>query len=194
MSTKMATGLARFSFCNVFTPRRAQNGEEAKYGVTLLIPKEDKDTLRSIKEAMTAAKEAYMSRKDAKKLPSNLKHTLHDGDGERPSGGEFGPECKGHWVLTVNSKEPPKVVDRYRKDITDQREVYSGCYGRAVIDFYVYSNSGNTGITAQLLAVMKLKNGEPLSGKVVTDKDWGTFDYDSVEDISDDDFAKELLA
>ena len=81
-STQITTGKVRFSYCNLFTPRAVDNGP-AKYSVTLLIPKSDKATLSKIKAAIEAAKTAYIQRNSGKKLPSNLKNTLHDGDGER---------------------------------------------------------------------------------------------------------------
>ncbi len=82
-STQITTGKVRFSYCNLFTPRAVDNGP-AKYSVTLLIPKSDKATLSKIKAAIEAAKTAYIQRNSGKKLPSNLKNTLHDGDGEAP--------------------------------------------------------------------------------------------------------------
>ena len=35
---------------------------------------------------------------------------LYDGDGTRPSGEPFGPECKGHWVITASGKQKPQCV------------------------------------------------------------------------------------
>ena len=90
-ATQITTGKARFSYCNLFTPRAAQEGAQEKYSVTLLIPKSDKATVKKLKAAMEAAKAAYLQKHSGKKLPANLKSTLHDGDGERPNGGEFGP-------------------------------------------------------------------------------------------------------
>ena len=95
MSTQITTGKVRFSYCNLFAPRAAQEGATPKYSVTLLIPKSDKATLQKIKAAMDEAKSKFIANNSGKKLPTNLKNTLHDGDGERPNGGEFGEECKG---------------------------------------------------------------------------------------------------
>ena len=35
MSTQITTGKVRFSYCNLFTPRAAQEGAKEKYSVTL---------------------------------------------------------------------------------------------------------------------------------------------------------------
>lgn len=181
MKTQITTGRVRLSYCNLFEPKE-QDGK-LTYSVTLLIPKTDKGTLQKIKNAMEEAKNAYLQKYTGKKLPTDLKHTLHDGDGERPNGGEFGPECKGCCVMTVSSKNRPVLVYKDKTPITDVQELYSGCYGRAILNFYVYDTNGNKGLTAGLNGVMKLSDGEPLSGGVVTDADWD----DDWEDDEEDD-------
>lgn len=184
MATQITTGKVRFSFCNLFTPRAAQAGAQEKYSVTLLIPKSDKATLQKIKAAAEEAKTNYLTKNTGKKLPKDLKFSLHDGDGERPNGGEFGPECKGCYVITVSSNNKPVIVHADKTPLTDPQELFSGCYGRAVINFYVYNTNGNKGITAGLNGIMKLYDGEPLSGGVVTDSDWddGWEDEDDADD------------
>ena len=54
--TKVTTGTVRFSYLHVFEPWAAQEGQEKRYSVCLLIPKSDKKTLSKIKEAIEAAK------------------------------------------------------------------------------------------------------------------------------------------
>lgn len=170
--TQVTTGKVRFSYVNAFTPKLQPDGVTAKYSVTLLIPKSDKRTLAKIQAAIEEAKKIFKDKNPGKPLPKNLKTTMHDGDDERPSGGEFGPECKGHMVMTVSSNNRPVIVYGDKTPMTEPTELYSGCYGRAVLNFYVYSNSGNTGVSAGLNGLMKLEDGEPLSGAVVTDSDW----------------------
>lgn len=190
--TKITTGKVRFSFVNIFKPKSMDGSEEnKKYSITLLIPKKDKITLQKIKTAISEAKQNYLKNNSGKKLPANLKTTLHDGDGQRPGGEDFGPECAGHYVITVSSKEQPAIVDEDRVDILDPTEVYSGCYGKAVINFFVYDTNGNRGVTAALLGVMKLSDGEPLSARVVTDADWDDDfeDYDEDDDEDEDDLG-----
>lgn len=184
-STQITTGKVRFSYCNLFTPRAAQDGAAEKYSVTLLIPKTDKFTLKKIKAAMDAAKANYLAKNSGKKLPANLKSTLHDGDGERPNGGEFGPECKGCYVITVSSNNKPVLVYADKTPLTEPTELYSGCYGRAIINFYVYDTQGNKGISAGLNGIMKLEDGEPLAGGVVTDSDWDDDWSDEDDDLLD---------
>lgn len=161
MSTKVVTGKVRFSFCHVFEPQAPVGGGDPKYSVTLLIPKADAATMAKIKAAIGEARENFCKRNGASALPANPTHTLHDGDGLRPGGDPFGPECHGCWVITVSAKQKPVVVDSFGNPITDPGEVYSGCYGRASINFYGYNQAGKKGISAGLLAVQKLHDGEP---------------------------------
>ena len=161
MATKVITGKVRFSFCNIFEPKENNDGGEPKYSVTLLIPKSDTATLAKIKDAMAEARENFCKRNGATALPQKPNHTLHDGDGTRDSGDPYGPECKGCYVITVSSKQKPTIVDNFRNPITTPGEVYSGCYGRASINFYGYNAKGKKGISAGLLAIQKLHDGEP---------------------------------
>lgn len=182
MSTKITTGIVRFSFVHVFEPAAMQEGQTPKYSVTLLIPKTDTATINKIKAAIEEAKTVYLTKHPGAKMPAKPKTTIHDGDGERPSGGEFGPECKGCYVMTVSSNNKPVIVDVNKAPITDPLELYSGCYGKAVLNFYYYDTAGNKGVSAGLNGVMKTSDGEPLSGAVVTDSDW-----DDEDDFGADD-------
>lgn len=187
MSTKVVTGKVRFSFCNIWEPK-AVDGGEPKYSVTLLIPKSDTATLGKIKAAMAEAAEKFRAKNGASSLPANPINPLHDGDGVKPNSGEpYGPECKGCYVISVSSKasQKPVVVDAAGNAILDQSEVYSGCYGRASINFYGYNNR-KKGVGAGLLALQKLQDGEPF-GTVGSADDFNDGWSDVVEE---DDFLK----
>lgn len=181
MSTKVVTGKVRFSFCHIFEPAEPQGGGEPKYSVTLLIPKADSATMSKFKAAMAEARENFCKRNGSGALPAKPVTTLHDGDGLRENGDPFGPECKGCWVITVSSKSKPIIVDNLRNPITDPAEVYSGCYGRASINFYGYNKAGKKGISAGLLSVQKLHDGEPF-GTIGSADD---FDDDYKDDFDD---------
>ena len=183
MSTKVVTGKVRFSFCSLFEPKEAQGGGDPKYSVTLLIPKSDTATVGKLKAAIAEAREVFCKRNGASALPAKPNHTMHDGDGLRDSGEPYGPECKGCYVITVSSKNKPVVVDNFRNEITDPGEVYSGCYGRAAINFFGYNSNGKKGISAGLLSIQKLHDGEPF-GTVGSADDFN----DGYSTEEDDDF------
>lgn len=182
--TQITTGKVRFSYASVFAPKEMPSGE-SKYSVTLLIPKADKKTVEKIKGAMEEAKKAFKQKAPGKKLPANLKNTLHDGDGQRETGEDYGPECKGCYVMTVSSKNKPVVVYADKTPMTEPTELYSGCYGRAVINAYVYDTAGSIGVTFGLNGLMKLEDGEPLAGGIVTDADWDEDFEDEWDDGED---------
>lgn len=169
--TQITTGKVRFSYATLVEPKASEQGGVPKFSITLLIPKTDTATLSKIKAAIEEAKAVYQTKNPGKKLPSNLKTTLHDGDGEKVNGGEYGPECAGCYVMTTSSTNRPVCVDAQKLPI-DPSEIYSGSYGCAIINFYVYDTNGNKGVSAGLNGVMFLTDGEPLSGAVVTDADW----------------------
>jgi hypothetical protein len=179
MSTKIVTGRVRFSFCHIFEPQAPQGGGDPKYSVTLLIPKADKTTVDKMMAAIAEARENFCKRNGMNALPAKPVHTLRDGDGVRDNGDPFGPECKGCYVINVSSKVKPVIVDAFRNPITDPAEVYSGCYGRAAINFFGYNTNGKKGISAGLLSIQKLSDGEPF-GTVGSASD---FD----DDFEDDD-------
>lgn len=185
--TKVVTGKCRFSYVQIFEPKAIEGGAP-KYSLTLLIPKSDTATLGKIKAAMTEAADKFRQKNGAAALPANPINPLHDGDGVKPSSGEpYGPECKGCWVMAVSCSESqkPVIVDAFGNAITDPGEVYSGCYGRASINFYGYNNR-KKGIGAGLLAVQKLHDGEPF-GTVGSADD---FNDGFVDAGADDDFLR----
>lgn len=177
-NTKVVTGKVRFSYAHIWEPHAIQEGQEKKYSLCILIPKSDTTTLRKIKAAIEAAKEMGKE-KWGGKIPANLKLPLRDGDEERPDQ----PEFAGHYFLNANSKQKPGIVDAQLNKILDQSEVYSGCYGRASINFYPFSVSGNRGVACGLNNIQKLADGEPLAGRSRPEED-----FDAVDDAGDDDF------
>lgn len=171
-TTNVTTGEVRLSYVNLFEPR-AMPGQEPRYSVTILIPKSDTATYQRIQQAIQAAIQKGTETVWKGVVPPNPRTPIHDGDGLRPSGEPFGEECKGHWVITASSKQRQEIVDINLNPIIDQTEVYSGMYGRVNINFFPYSHSGNKGIGAGLGPVQKLRDGEPLGGRVTAEQAFG---------------------
>lgn len=169
----LVTGKIRFSYANVFEPRVTPNGDE-KYSTTLLIPKTDVDTYQRIMAEINKTLSENVSTIFKGIMPNNPNLPIYDGDGLRPSGEPFGPECKGCWVITAKSNSAPEVVDANCNPIISKSEFYSGCYGRASIRFYAYNQNGNKGIGCGLGNVQKLEDGQPLDGRTTAAEDFGT--------------------
>lgn len=169
-STKVITGKVRFCYVNVFEPTAMNEGDTPKYNICILIPKSDTATIDKIKKAIEAAKEAGKAKLADKngRIPANLKLPLRDGDEERPDD----PAFEGHYFINANSMRQPSIVDRSLNPIMSRDEFYSGCYGRASINFYAF-NVSSKGIAAGLNNLQKLEDGEMLAGGSTAEEDFG---------------------
>lgn len=170
--TKVLTGKVRASFVHLTTPRAIDPKAEPKYGVTLLIPKTDVATKAAIDSAIQSAIQDGITNKWNGVRPPVTRLPIYDGDGVRPSGDAFGPECAGHWVMTASSKQRPEVVDMSLSPILNASDIYSGMYIRVTIRFFAYSNAGNKGVGCGLNNVLKVEDGEPLSGRDNAESDF----------------------
>lgn len=165
--TKVIIGKVRFSYAHVFEPKANNPGDEPKYSASILIDKKDKTSLDKVRAAIEAAKKEGLAKLGGK-IPANLKQPLRDGDEERPGDEAY----KGKFFISANSKRKPGVVDENLDPILDKDEFYSGCYGRASINFYAFNVPGNKGIAAGLNNVQKLEDGERLSGGTTAEEDF----------------------
>lgn len=168
--TRVVTGKVRLSYVHLFEPYTNDPEKEARYSVTILIPKTDKTTLAKINKAIEAAKEEGKTKTFGGRIPNNLKLTLHDGDEEADL--ERNPEYAGHMYMAMSSKQRPGIVDQDLNPILDSTQVYSGCYARVSINAFPYSNSGNKGISFGLNNVQFLEDGEPLGGMTRPEDDF----------------------
>ena len=169
-STKVVTGKVRFCYVNVFEPTAMNEGDTPKYNICVLIPKSDTATIDKIKKAVEAAKEVGKAKLADKngRIPANLKLPLRDGDEERPDD----PAFEDHYFINANSMRQPSIVDRSLNPIMSRDEFYSGCYGRASINFYAF-NVQSKGIAAGLNNLQKLEDGEMLAGGSTAEEDFG---------------------
>ena len=126
--------------------------------------------VNAIKKAIENAKVAGKSKIVDKNgnIPKSLKLPLRDGDEER----EDDPAYEGMYFINASTTRKPSIVDKDLNPIMSQDEFYSGCYGRASINFYAY-NVNSKGIAAGLNNLQKLKDGEPLVGGSTAEEDFG---------------------
>ena len=172
--THMITGKARISYEHLTKPYAQQPGAEEKFSATLIIPKSDIATKQRIDAALAAATQEGITGKWNGVRPAQVSTPIYDGDGVRPNGEPFGPECKGAWVMTASSKLRPEVVDLNLQPILSASEIYSGMYARVSINFFAYFNSGKKGIGCGLNNVQKIEDGEPLGGRTTAAADFGS--------------------
>lgn len=169
--TKVITGEVRFSYAHVHEPHAVEEGQDKKYSVSILIDKKDKETLDKIGKAVKAAAEAGKA-KFGNKIPKNLKLPLRDGDEEREDDAVYA----GKMFLNASSKTKPGIVDADREPIMSNDEFYSGCFGRASLNFYAFAVSGNKGVAVGLNNLQKLEDGDKLSGGSSAEDDFADDD------------------
>ena len=185
--TKVTTGVVRLSYANLLEPKAIQEGQEAKFSVSLIISKDDKDTLKMVKEAIAEATELGLSKFGGKK-PAGLRTPVRDGDEERPDDETYA----NSYFINANSKQKPKILEfvkftpegkvvAAKEPLTSSDDVYSGMYAQVSVNFFAYNTGGNKGIGAGLGNVLKVDDGERLGGGSSAEDD---FDLDD----NDDDF------
>ena len=175
---KVITGLdTRWSYANVWEAKSI-NGGTPKFSVSLIVPKSDTKTVAKIKTAIESAYQDGESKLKGtgKSVPpmAAIKTPLRDGDIERPDD----PAYANAYFINANSATAPGIVDVDRNPILTRSEVYSGVYGRASISFYAFNSNGNKGIACGLNNLQKVRDGEPLGGKVSAESDFTTDDDD----------------
>lgn len=169
---KCKTPRGRVSFPHVFKPHAAEEGQEAKYSLTLLFPKNV--SLKEMEVAATnAAIEAWGA--DKKKWPRGYKWPFRDGDTREDYEG-----YPGHIFVAARSKKRPGLIDGQKNAILDEEAFYPGCYAKATLIAFAYKKSGNVGIAFSLQNIQKLGDGESLSGRRSAEQD-----FDVEEDQSE---------
>ena len=164
--SKVITGEVRFHYVNVLHPHKFDYQEEPQYQICILVPKDDIDNVTALKQAIH---EAFIRIKDP---APDWWDPLRDGDLEHPED----PAFRGMYYLNAKSRQSPGVVDADRNKITDERQIYNGCYGRASLSFFPFDR-GSTGVGTGLNNIQKLRDGDYLEEKKAADEDFEDDDF-----------------
>lgn len=188
-NTKVRIGEVRLSYCHLFQPEAVADGGEKKYSVSIIIPKSNTKLVAEIKAAIEAAAAAGISKFGGRR-PANLKTPLRDGDLERADDDAYADA----WFINASSKGKPGVVkvmnvqgEKKLVEVTNEEEVYSGCYGYVSVNFFAFNNAGNKGVAAGLNNVLKTKDGTFLGGRTSAQTDFGDMDLSGIGESGDDD-------
>lgn len=152
----------RMAFAHLNNPSNV----DKKYGMTLIISKDDDQSVGRIKEAIECVKESSKE-KWGGYVPNNLKIPLHDGDIEKPEKAQF----RNSFYLNAKCSDPPQIVDRNVEPIENRAEVYSGCFINVSLVFYGYNMSGNRGIGVWLGNIQKIKDGPRMAKNHIDARD-----------------------
>jgi hypothetical protein len=168
-SSDFMTDLCRVSFAgSLFKPRAQQEGGVEKYGCTLIFSKTcDRSALDAAVKGVIIAQWGDKGLERAK--AGLIKSPFLDGAGKEARNkktGElhpgFGPDV---FFLRVQSIRQP--VLRYRSEHipATEEEIYSGCYGKAVLNAFAWNNPQNgDGISFGIQFFQKISDGERLGG------------------------------
>ena len=188
-NTKVRIGEVRLSYCHLFQPEAVADGGEKKYSVSIIIPKSNTKLVAEIKAAIEAAAAAGLAKFGGRR-PANLKTPLRDGDLERADDDAYADA----WFINASSKGKPGVVkvmnvqgEKKLVEVTNEEEVYSGCYGYVSVNFFAFNNAGNKGVAAGLNNVLKTKDGTFLGGRTSAKTDFGDMDLSGIGDSDEDD-------
>ena len=150
---------ARLDFVHVFEPWAFRENERPKYSVTLIISKNDTDTIRKVHNALAQAYENGKSKLQNTEI-KDVRSPLRDGDLERPDN----PAYRNCWFINATNNGrfgAPAVCDRQKNVITDRNQLYSGVWGNVHVSFTAYSGGDSPsqkGIGCYLNAVQKTKD------------------------------------
>lgn len=183
----MITTLVRFSYLNAFEPKANPSGD-LKYSASILISKDDTVGIKAIHAAINIAVQKGIDvNKFTKAQISGLRLPLRDGDEEFDNGNR-GVEYKGCFFLNSSSVNKPGVVkvqaDGPPAPIFDPEDFFSGCYGRADINFFPYNQAGNKGIGVGLNNLLLVKEGERLDGRQKAEDAFADYTKEETEEIS----------
>lgn len=158
-SSTVITPKARFSYVNIWQARAFEQGDNPKFTITLIFNKSDDLT------ELRQAHDQVIATDFPDGVPYGAKDPfLVDGAVRYPND----PYYADKLLLNCSQSEdrPPQVVDATNTIITDKSQLYSGCFGHAMISFYGYFG-GSKGVSCSIHGVMKTDDGENLGGESV---------------------------
>jgi hypothetical protein len=167
--TKIKLRNVRLSYPSLFTAKVFTNpdgtAQEPKFQAVFLLDKGEHKKVIDLVESRTdeVLKEAF------KKVPAKCRRPLRDGEEKEDKDG-YGP---GVMFISAASKRRPQVVDRDPSIplVEADGRPYAGCYVNAIISLWSYDHKlGGKGVSANLLAVQFLKDGEPFGETIKADE------------------------
>lgn len=158
---KIITPVFRVSFPQVFEAKAAPGSDKLKYSVVMLFKStEDISTIKDM-----------VKRTVLKKYPDGVtptEFTTPYNDGNNKSYDGYADTI----YMTASSLYPPGVVDEQKQPIINSREFYAGCYAVASVNAYCWTYMGKSGVSLGLQNIMKVNDGEPLTGGASAEVDF----------------------
>lgn len=161
-----------------------------KYSVRIVIPKSNKKAVKVVKDAIADAMQRGSEDKFKGKSVKKARNPLKDGDDEET---DKYPFLADSYLIDMKSNTKPTVIDKSRKPLTTDDEVYSGMMVFVAGFAMPYFNEGSWGVNIVLDAVVKVGDGERIGGSQfdLNDAFGDVLDEDEWEDDEDEDIEDE---
>ena len=147
LSKKVVTNKVCMNFPSLFRVNdNTKNGNSIpKYGTTIIVDKNDEETLNKMYSAIkNAAEEGGFADESFFKSPLNDGDVLHPGENL----------YKNSMYLYASSSLPPRVVDHKVEEIKFRRDEFpSGTIAKVSLVFVPYKFNGKCGVSATLINV-----------------------------------------
>ncbi len=169
-SEDFKTPLCRLSYAGgLFKARAAVEGAPKKFGCTLIFPKSARAELEKIVAQVILDEWKQPGIERAKK--GLIKSPFLAGDGKEArnkSTGELHPGMSADvFFIRVQAGEerPPRVWFRDPNRQENEDVVFSGCFGKAILNAFAWHNAqSGDGVSFGLSGFQKLQDGERLGG------------------------------
>lgn len=154
----------RLAYPHLHEPYAFREGDTPKYSALVLIPKDNKDAVKQVTDAIEQCKAEFAAKH----------HRAFSGRTPMKDGAENAKHPEFADFMTINAttsvKAPPVVVDENCEELSEDSALYPGIGVRVAMRPYSYSVAGNTGISMALNGVMvedrttdRLEGGNRLS-------------------------------
>ena len=177
MSKKVILRNVRLSYEHIFTPSKFDEGQDAKYSATFIIPKDHPDLTAVKKAYFEAGQESFASDFTGGNWPRGYTCSLKDADKETDGNGvllaEKNDAYKGAYILEANSTRRPVTLNRNKAQVTeDDGIIYSGCYVNASLAAAGYTyGKVKKGVKCYLNGVQFVKDGPRFGSDASSDFD-----------------------
>ena len=188
-STVIVTPVFQLSYPHVWEPKFNPLAKREQYSIQMLFAKTEKAQLLPMNELVTKL--------IAWKWGSNvtgIKRPFQDGDTIKDQAGtlkcEKNPSYNGMILLSSWSRQQPGIVDGTGKHpITQEDEIYGGCYCCAQLNAYCYEQGGNRGVSFGLMHIQKRKDGKPFGNRTRAEDAFAPVENAGAE-VAEDEFFK----
>lgn len=170
-----------------------EEGGTAKYRCKFILESRKQD--EAIQDCIMEACVAKFGQKAGEKLFDRIidnpeKCCFRDGDDNTDDEGNIREGFEGYMYVAGNSTKKPLLLDKQRDEVGEEDGlIMSGNYANVKIDIFAWEHkkSKAKGVSAQIMGIQYVKEGEPLGGG---GRRANVNDFDEIDEDDDDDAPK----